>query len=316
MKVRNLLTWLLVVAMLFGLTACGGASTSAENMGIAEDSYYRAEVEAPQESKEEAYLATEAADGGNGQSLPKNRKLIRTIRMDAETEDMGPLISALEERIGQLGGYIENREVYNGSTYAQRRYRRADLTIRIPADKVDGFVDHVGDLSNIVSSNESVEDITLQYVDTESRVKALEVEQERLMSMLEKAETLEELLQIEDRLTDVRYELENYASRLRGYDNLVDYATVRLSISEVQEYTPVKEETFWQRISGGFVSSLKNVGKGFVEFVVWLLSNLPYLVVWGAIGAVIVLIIRRARKPKVKKNPFAKKQNPPEEKTE
>ena len=81
---------------------------------------------------------------------------------DAETEDMGPLISALEERIGQLGGYIENREVYNGSTYAQRRYRRADLTIRIPADKVDGFVDHVGDLSNIVSSSDSVGDILLE----------------------------------------------------------------------------------------------------------------------------------------------------------
>lgn len=317
MKVRNLLIWILTVALLFGLTGCGGAATENSAGGA----YYDAEM--PQEEKAEAGIVTDASDGQSTASLPENRKLIRTIRMDAETEDMDPLLASLESKIRELDGYVENREVYNGSSYSQRRYRRAMLTIRIPADKVDGFVEHVGGMSNVVSSNESVEDITLQYVDTESRVTALKTEEERLLVLMEKAETLEDLLTIESRLTDVRYQLESYASRLRTYDNQVNYATVHLEVSEVQEYTPVEEETVWQRISGGFMNSLKGIGEGAVEFIVWLLSNLPYLVLYGAIGTGIGLLIRKIRKkkprkamPEAKKSPFAPKENPPQEKSE
>ena len=115
MKVRNLLIWILTVALLFGLTGCGGAATenSAGDSFYWQD-YYDAEM--PQEEKAEAGIVTDASDGQSTASLPENRKLIRTIRMDAETEDMDPLLASLEKKIRELGGYVENREVYNGST--------------------------------------------------------------------------------------------------------------------------------------------------------------------------------------------------------
>lgn len=294
MKVRKWLLWMMTVVLLFTLTACGGASNAT-------DSYYRYD-EAPEAAEMETIsLASDAVSPEGGAALPENRKLIRTIRMDAETETLDQMLAALDGKIVELGGYVESREVYNGSSYSQRRYRRGSLTIRIPAENVDSFIDHVGGISNIVSSNETVEDITLQYVDTESRVAALEVEQERLMALLEQADSLADLLEIERRLTEVRYELENYASRLRGYDNKINYATIHLDISEVQEYTPVAEETVWQRISGGFVDSLKGIGEGIVEFLVWVLANSPYLVLYGGVLTVLVTIVRKARKKKVKK---------------
>ncbi len=299
MKLRKFLLWLLAAAMLCSLTACGGAASESSDMN------YNS-AGARDEMSGELVMDSESQ---SVQTLPENRKLIKTVRMDAETETLDEMLSNLDAKIAELGGYVESREVYNGSAYSQHRYRSANLTIRIPEEKLDSLVGHVSGISNIVSSNESVEDITLQYVDTESRVKALEAEEARLLELMEQAETMEELLAIEGRLTEVRYQLESYASQLRTYDNLVNYATVHLDISEVQEYTPVVEKTVWQRISGGFVDSLEGVGEGTVDFLVWLLANSPYLVVYAAIGTGIGLLLRKVRKQRGKKNP-------PPEKTE
>lgn len=295
MKVRKWFSMLMVLLLICFLTACGG------NSGAAEEDYVYAES-----SNQMSNGLTQESGTDSIGILPENRKLIKTVRMEAETEELDALLSQLDEKIAALGGYVETREVYNGSAYSQRRYRNADLTIRIPADQVDNFVEHVSGVSNIVSSNESVEDVTLQYVDTESRVKALETEQDRLLTLLEQAQSLEEILEIEARLSDVRYELERYASQLRTLENQVSYATIHLYISEVQEYTPVEEETVWDRIAGGFADSLKSIGEGATELLIWVLAKSPYLLIWGVLAGAVILVIRR------KRNPRAKKAAPPE----
>jgi len=297
MKVRKLASVLLVLLMLLSLTACGAAtSKEAMDMNAAGDMYY----DAPMETVASAELKTES---GSGTSLPTDRKLIRTIRMEAETEDLTTLLDGLNARIAELGGYVEGKNLHNGSAYSGYRRRTLSMTVRIPADRVDAFVAQVGENANVVSSTESVDDVTLQYVDTESHVTALETEQARLIELLEQAKDLEDILKIEDRLTDVRYELERYASYLRTLENQVSYATVNLSITEVKEYTPVVEEepTAWERIATGFMRSLKDIGNGLKEFFIWFIVNLPHLLIWGAIGTGAVLILRRRRAKKQKK---------------
>ena len=302
---RKLLALMLVLMMLT-LTACGGSSGAAMDMAAPESM----KSEAPASSAENG-LTSDSASMGNAPA--ENRKLIKTVNIEAETEELDPLLVTIDEKISALGGYAENREIYNGSAYAQRRYRRADMTIRIPADKVDQFVEQVSGISNIVSSNEYIEDVTLQYVDTESRVKALETEQARLLELLEQAQSMAELLEIEARLTDVRYELERVASRLRTLDNLVSYGTVRLSIDEVRQYTVIEEEpeTVWQRIGTGFMKSLKGLGNGITEIFVFLVVALPYLLVIALAVTVLVLILRSKRRKKVKK-PIVTDMDPPE----
>lgn len=292
MKARNLLAVLLALVMAFTLTACGGSSSDSAAMDYQES------------AKEEVGMSNGSLtmDSETTTALPADRKLIRTISMDAETEELDVLLEALDEKITALGGYVENRNVYNGSTYSSRRYRYADLSIRIPAEQLDGFVEHVSGVSNVVSSNEEIDDVTLTYVDTEARVAALETEQARLMELMEKAETLTDLLEIESRLTEVNYQLESWASQLKTLENQVSYATVNLYISEVQEYTPVAEKTTWQRIAEGFVDSLEGIWDGAVELFVWVLANSPYLVLFGGIGAVVAALLRKRKKP-TKKTP-------------
>ena len=203
-----------------------------------------------------------------------------------------------------MDGYVEDQNIYNGSSYAARRRRNANLTIRIPAADVDAFATEVSGIANVVSKNVSREDITLTYVATESKVTALKTEEARLLELLAQAETMADLLEIEARLSDVRYELESYSSQLRLYDNQVDYATIYLFIDEVQEYTPVAEKTVWERIRDGFSDSLEGVGDGFVDAAVWILANSPYLVVWGVLLTAAVLLLRTLGKRRSAKKPI------------
>lgn len=308
-KMTAILVTLCMLAAL--LAGCGGASKSTQAFDAA--------AAAPAEAANGAYYDMESAkseDGGltgdtDSTVLPEGRKWIITVNMSAETEDLDALMEALNGKISGLGGYVEDQDSYNGSMYSSRRYRSASLTVRIPAQRVDEFTEEMSGIANVVSTNLSREDITLSYVATESRVKALQTEEARLLELMEQAETMADLLEIESRLTDVRYELENRASQLRLYDNQVDYATIYLSIDEVQEYTPVEEPTVWERISGGFVSSIKGVGNGLLDLLVWVLAKSPYLVILGGVTVGVVILIKKRKARKAAKK--AAKQNPTEE---
>ena len=232
------------------------------------------------------------------------QKLIRRISIDAETSDLDSLLSAIDGKVALLGGYIQSRNVYTGSWYSGRNARRnATLTLRIPKDRLDEFVSHVENTSNVTSSNETTDDVTLTYVATQSRMTALQKEETRLLGLIDKAANLTELLELEKRLTEVRTELESVTSQLLLYDNMVDYGTITLSIQEVEVLTLTQEPSFWGRISTGFVTSLQNLWNFLQEAAIFLVVASPYILSVGVIAVVAILIIRR----KCRKHPKAPK---------
>ena len=292
MKMKKLLAFVLVLVMTASVFAGCGASSVNKDMAMPEAA---APMEAPLKNGMMMSGSAVTADTVRQES---GQKLIRRVNIDAETEDLEMLLAELTKQIGALDGYIENQELYNGSSYSSYRSRNANLTVRIPADNLDEFVTQVKGVSNVVSYNESQEDVTLTYVSTESRIKALETEQERLLELLSKAENMSDLLEIEARLTDVRYELESVTSQLLVLANKVDYATVRLYISQVTEYTEVEEQTVWQRITTGFKGNLKDLGESLVNFFVWVVTYSPQLI----LAAVLIIggsaLLRRVKKGK------------------
>ena len=150
--------------------------------------------------------------------------------------------------------------------------------------------------------NESVDDVTLRYVDVDSHKKALETEQERLLALLEKAENVEDIITIENRLSDVRYELENYESQIRLLDNQIDYSTVYVDISEVSRVTDAGKQGFFEEVASRFSDSVYVVLMGLRGFAIGILGSLPILVVWGVILAVVVILLRKFVFKKSKKN--------------
>lgn len=289
---RKLLSILLTLALLLGLSACGASTGETASAVTLRSSYDAAEA-----AEAEGTMGSGGETGST--ALPENRKWIITVYLDAETEDLDAALEAMDEKITAIDGYVEDQSIYNGSAYSSRRYRSAELTIRIPAEDVNAFTGELSGIANVVRKEKNLEDITLQYVATESRMTALETEEARLLELLEQSENMSDLLEIEARLTDVRYELESVTSQMRLYNNQVEYATLYLSLSEVQEYTPVEEPTLWERIRDGFLDSLKGLKDGTVDLLVWVITMSPYLVVL----AVVILVLR----PLLRKIPIGKK---------
>lgn len=289
----------ILLALLVLLTGCSKGVTTGN------DGAYREEM-----SSDKLYADAPAA--GKENVAETDQKLIKTVRITAETEALDALLQNLDKAVASVGGYMEQRNVYHGSNYSGSSRRNAELTVRVPADKLDSFVQQMSGLSNIISSNESIENVTLTYVATESRVNALKAEEKRLLELMEKAETMADLLEVESRLTEVRYELERVTSQLMVLENQVSYATVRLSVTEVRDYTVVQEQTVWQRISAGFVSSLEGLWEGIVEVFVFLVVASPYLVVLAAAVTVLVLLLRRKKKASRRRPPFPTNEPPKE----
>jgi len=307
---KRLFTITLVLLMLLGLLAGCGAKEEA----AAPQAAPAATMAAMEETAAEEVLydesKTTSEDGST--TLPENQKLIRTVYMDAETLDMDPLMAWIESRVSGLGGYFEQKSIRrSGSRDDGSYYKDADLMIRIPAQNLDQFVSQVGENANITSTSESTENVTLTYISTQSRVTALETEQKRLLELLENADNIEDLLTIESRLTDVRWELENYASQLRVLENQVNYSTVYLNIWEVDEPTVVVERTVWQKIGDGFTRNAGRMWNGLVNFFVWILTVIPYLLPIALIGGVVVLVMKLGKKLKAKKQ--AKKPEDPQQ---
>lgn len=293
---KKVLTLLLCAALL--LSGCGASKSSY----AANEQAYAAETAA-------AYDAA-ANSAESGTELPQGRKFIITMNVDAETDDLDSALENVSALLTEAKGYIQDQNIYNGSAYYGGRYRSASLTLRIPAENLDQFQASVESVANVTSASRSSEDVTLQYVDTESRVNALKTEQDRLLELLSQAETMSDLLEIESRLTQVRSDLESYTSQLKVLENQVDYATMYLSLSEVTEYTPVAEKSRLQKIGEGFVKSLKDLGNGILDLGVWVLVKLPYLAVVGLVGFGGYRLVRMLGRKK------AKKETPPEDTTE
>lgn len=244
---------------------------------------------------EEGALSETAAD-----VQVSDRKLIKTVDMSVETEEFDKLISNVEYRVSELGGYIEQSSIYNGSYTSNYRSRNANLTVRIPAEKLDYFITEIADYSNVLRKEERVEDVTLQYVDMESHKKALLAEQESLLSMLENAQSIEDIIAINEQLTEVRYSIESMESQLRTYDNKIDYSTVYLYVEEVEQYEPYVPKSTGERISEGFVKNLRRVGDGISNFFIELIIALPIIAALAVVIAVVVgivyLVIRAGEK--------------------
>ena len=280
-----------IIMSVIVLSGCGGSSNGkmASDTMAAYPGVNSVNSEVKSDSIYEVGMLTESQDKKESVQMGE-RKLIKTVNMDVETEEFDGLITKLRERVGELKGYIESSNIRGNIRYQESR--NAAITIRVPSGELENFVNEVAEISNIVRRSENVSDITLTYVDVESRKKALEIEQEILHSLLEKAESVEDIITIEGRLSEVQYELQSYASQLLVYDNQVDYSTIHLNISEVKRLTPQEEPSILERITEGFSDNFSAATKMLVDLFIGIIILSPYWGLWVLIVLAIVFFCK------------------------
>ena len=274
---------------------------------------------------EEEMVSEEAYDGGSesqtqvneeevkesAESSSNKRMLIKTVHMEVESEDIDSMVKNVEKRVDELGGYVENMSV-NNQKYSNSETKTADITARVPVEKLDMFVNEVEGQSNVLSRSSNAEDVTLRYVDMQARMDSLQTEYDRISELLKEADSLDNIIELENRLTDIRYEMQSYGAQMKAMKNQATYSTIYLNVKQVIEYTPVvvQEKTRLERMSDGFIQNCKRVWNGILDFFVGLIVALPVLLVWAVIITLIVLFIRflvkrrrtdRPRKEKTKR---------------
>jgi hypothetical protein len=307
-KVKQIAVSIIIGANMVLLAACGSSSSRTdmgEKTAVVEESY---DMVADSAASTTSEAAPEADMSGieNTQELTNSisqisgQKLIKDVSMSVETKEFDSFIAELNYQIASLGGYVESSDVSGGS-YEYESYRYGNIVARIPADRLEGFVKIVNEKGNVVHTSQQTTDVTLQYVDIESHLKALKLEQETLMNLLENATNMEDVIAIQSQLTQVRYEIESNESQIRTYDNLVNYSTVRISITEVERETQAEAVSFAGEIKVKLSNNLYAIKEGFRSLLIELIAALPYIIIWAVVIFIIIIIGRKVFKRYSKK---------------
>lgn len=278
------------------------AEASSDDSGSVQLSENDVLSQNPEENPDANPTESENASAEASQT-PTERKLIRNVNMDLETREFDSLTKSISDAVTAFGGYIQQSDVSGNSLNwsGDRSSRYSTITARIPSDKLDDFLTEVSSQGNVTYKNESVQDVTLQYTDITSRKKTLQMEQERLWALLEKAESVDAVIALESRLSEVRYQLESLESQLRTLDNQIVYSTVYLSIQEVQVLTSTDPDTILVRIQKGLSRSLNQLQVSSVDFVVWFVSSLPILIVLAVLVLIVIVILQKIFKIRILK---------------
>ncbi|WP_051671602.1 DUF4349 domain-containing protein [Oribacterium sp. P6A1] len=268
--------------------AAGAGAMLSANMVEDGDSYFETEKSADNSSSYES--SNSVQDGVDPSKVPSDRKLIRTVSLTFETTEFDTFVRDIQNKTTELGGYVESSDISGNEKTSTSR--SAYFTLRIPKPNLDTFLSFTEGGANLTRKYENSQDITLKYHDTESRKKALKEEYDRLLELIAQAESVDAIITIEERLSDIRYELDGFESDLRMYDNQVEYSTVNVDVKEAKVYTPTQKTTFWDRVGSRFESNLGDLLDAITDFLVWFISSLPILIFWVILGAIFWFIGR------------------------
>ena len=320
------------------LTGCGGASDGSKSMmtadtaasaestassmdynGFASNNYAMAEEEI---AMEDGYDVTKNQEQSKTQS-PDNmtlleEKLVYHCNLEIETLDYAATMTSVKETISKYGGIIQSEsESDSGYEWYYENYRKTSgtmhnyLEVRIPSKDYNNFLSELDGVGKVISKSTSVDNISQQYYDTTAQIEALQIQEKNLLAMLEKCETIEDMITVEQRLSEVQYELNNLQTTRRYMDMDVAYSYVNIGITEVMEYRqdsePVRRNTFVDRLKNTIVST----GRGFLSFLEGLLFLIirmaPYLIILVVIallfpGEKISLFMEKRRSKKAAEN--------------
>ena len=300
MKVKNLLITALALVVMFAAVACASSAQPAADAVSVHDSDSGAVAEVVQTGLDSQSVSDYNYSAANNAD---SRLLIRNVSITLETATYQTTYDSIIEAISKNGAYIENSNVTG--TGKKNNLHEATIVIRVPAENMDALIKALDGNGTVTSSSESVQDVTLEYIDMESRISSLKTERDSITKLLEQADDLDTILELQDKISEINYEIENYESSLLVMQNQITYSTLTLNIKEVIEETEVADSEEVRNTTLG--DKMWAALKGSLNFLLILVQGilivlsalLPVIVIIG-IPVTIVLIVRH-RKKKAKK---------------
>ena len=291
MKKSKLISLICAIVLVL-LVTVGCMNAAKQNSALYDSAPMMTRAFGLAKSDEREYADISAENYTSYAALSENdRQIIANAWLQMQTKEYDALNAAIRAKLTELKGYVESQSEEN---YDSGRWQT--LVVRVPSDKLEAFLDGLDENATIISNNVSFTDVTDTMIETGSRRKALEAEEASLLEILKKADTVQDIITVQDRLSDVKAELESYILQLQRLENQVSYSTVSMDIREVERIS-APSQSFITLAGTGFMESLNNLGLGLRNFVIFLISALPYLVLIGVIVIVpLAIIIKRRRR--------------------
>lgn len=266
MKGKTILPLALLLAAV--LTACSGGNSATMAAAPSAAAEYKGEMDRPEEPAPDMALSTTLRAAG----VYEDAKLIQRADYEVQTTDYPAAETALEALVERCGAYFEYQETSGGGYYESAARRWGSFTIRVPKEQYDAFTGSVGEVGHVVSQSGSAEDVGQNYSDIELRLQTQRTKQERLLALLEKAATMEDIISLENALSETEYQIEQYTSDLKRYDSLIDFATIELRLTEVARISdePGEVAPLGARVASAFGEGLHSFGDGLGNLAVWL----------------------------------------------
>ena len=216
-----------------------GLDQSPLARGIASvESAFSNDSPAPPPAQPAAAAAPAGAAGPAGPSLPDRppsqpgqsgpageRKIIFIASLSIEVEEVEAAVDRARAVAESLGGFVEHLSSSGGSATP-----RADLTIRIPQAGFSDALEYIESLGEVQFRNLGSEDVTEQFIDLGARLKSSLAEEKSLLALLERSNSVTEILTVERELARVRADVERAQGQLNFLERRVDLATIHVSL--------------------------------------------------------------------------------------
>lgn len=292
------------------LAACGGnsdysrSSEDRADIAVEEDSSGQTATFSSETSNQANKTETHSKKEETGTEEIKvenasDRKVIYTADLHIEVKNYQETVNNIQQQVEKYDGYVVDSSMYEDQ---ENGLKNGQITVRVPQEKFQTFIKLVEEgSSKVLESTTSGEDVTEEYVDLESRLTSKRTVEKRLLSFMEDAKKTEDLLQISSDLADVQEEIEAITGRMKYIENKSDLATVTIYLAEnnVQLSGTGKDKlNTWDKTKQQFMKSINFLITAFSSVFIFLVGNLPILILAGGVVLVIVFIIRNTIRKK------------------
>ena len=290
----KLIAPVLILALL--LSGCGSSYKSAQAPGSEEGSQSAKYEMAYDQQASLNYAGGEApapeaapTSARGNSALPQNTKIIKSANIELRTKDYDKFTEELRKLVSSLGGYFEYEETSNYG-----RGRNGNFTVRVKSEKFDEFCNGTGNLAEVKTLSKNSEDVGDQYFDLESRLKTQKTKLERLQELLKKADKMEDIIALENAISETELYIESMSGNLQRYDSLIDYSRINLSVSEIylSSNDPAPELSFSERLVNAFSEGFRDFAYGLENFAVYMAYSWLNWLLFIAFLVVIFFIVR------------------------
>jgi Na+-transporting methylmalonyl-CoA/oxaloacetate decarboxylase gamma subunit/phosphopantetheinyl transferase (holo-ACP synthase) len=309
-----------IVSIALCLSGCG--NSAGNSVSYSEETYdqvgnsYAAKEAAYDSYAEEAavdaggyMMEGDAADTDNEESALRaqdGQKIVYTGSLSIQTLEYDKSAASIRRKIREAGGFSE-AESENDNDYNWYRRstgpsstRNLNITARIPSEKFESFMDSLQGDGKVMNRSMNAENISQVYANKETYKKALEKEQERLLAMMDKAVTIEDMIAVESRLSEVERQLNTYKTDLSAMDKDVQYSTIYISLEEVKRYSDeTPTVTFPEKVKYAFEDAINSFTEFCEGIVLFIIRSFPFLILLAIVIALVIRLIRKRQEKRI-----------------